>query len=123
MLVVLVLLMAGCSWILPEHTPTARGPEDLKRITFEIVARGKHCEPAVLAADRQGGALLLVFKVNSVGQPHWFIAPNLGIRKLIPANSEVEIPLVVEWSGIFEYGCTGLRWLGPTDSKGKLAIK
>ena len=116
-------LLAACGALLPENTPTARGPEDLRRVTFEIVARENRCEPAVLAADRQGGALLIVFKVNSVGKQHWFIIPDLGVRKTIPSGSEVEIPVVVEWSGIYEYGCTGLRWLGPLDSKGKLAIK
>ena len=121
-LVLALVLAAGCGW-LAERTPRASAPDDVKRITFEIVARNNRCEPAVLAADREGRAVLITFKVNSVGKQHWFIIPDLMVRKTIPAGTEVSIPVVAEWSGIFEYGCTGLRWLGPFDSKGKLAIR
>ena len=122
-LVMVVALAAGCGRLLAEKTPTAAAPDDVKRVTFEIVARANRCEPAVLAADREGRALLIIFKVNGVGKQHWFIIPDLDVRKTIPAGTEVSIPVVVERSGIYEYGCTGLRWLGPLDSKGKLAIK
>jgi hypothetical protein len=118
-----VALAAGCGRLLAERTPTAAAPDDVKRVTFEIAARENRCEPAVLAADREGRALLITFKVNSVGKQHWFIIPDLDVRKTIPAGTEVSIPVVVERSGIYEYGCTGLRWLGLLDSKGKLAIK
>ena len=122
-LVMLLVLAAGCGRLLAERTPRAVAPDDIRRLTFEIVARDSRCEPAVLAADREGRALLINFKVNSVGKQHWFIIPDLGVRKTIPAGNEVTIPVVVEQSGIYEYGCTGLRWLGPLDSKGKLAIR
>ncbi len=122
-LVPVLVLASGCGLLLPERTPKATGTEELKRVTFEIVARNNRCEPVVLAANREGRALLINFKVNSVGKQHWFIIPELDVRKTIPAGSEVTIPVVAEWSGIFEYGCTGLRWLGPLDSKGKLAIR
>jgi hypothetical protein len=121
-LLLVLSLAAGCG-ALSEKTPTAAAPEDVKRVTFEIVARKNRCEPAVLAADREGRGLLITFKVSSVGKQHWFIIPDLGVRKTIPAGTEVAMPVVAESSGIFEYGCTGMRWLGPLDSKGKLAIK
>ena len=118
-----IWLAAGCALLLPEHTPQVTAADDVKRVTFEIVARGNHCEPAVVAADREGRSLLIDFKVSSAGKQHWFIIPELRVRKMVPAGTELTIPVVAEWSGIFEYGCTGLRWLGPFDSKGKLAIK
>jgi hypothetical protein len=118
-----VALAAGCGRLFAERTPTAAAPDDVKRVTFEIVARENRCEPAVLAADREGRAILITFKVNSVGKQHWFIIPDLGVRMRIPAGTEVSIPVVVEWSWLYEYGCTAHRWLGPFDSKGKLAIK
>ncbi len=121
--VMVLVLAAGCGRLLAETTPRATAPDDVRRVTFEIVARDSRCEPAVLAADREGRSLLINFKVNSVGKQHWFIIPDLGVRKTIPAGNEVTIPVVVEQSGIYEYGCTGLRWLGPLDSKGKLAIR
>jgi hypothetical protein len=115
-------LATGCG-LLAENTPKATAPDDVKQVTFEIVARNNRCEPAVLAADREGRALLINFKVNSVGKEHWFIIPDLNVRKSVPAGTEVTIPVVAEWSAITEYGCTGLRWLGPFDSTGKLAIR
>jgi hypothetical protein len=121
-LMLVLWLAVGCG-LLAENTPKVTAPDDIKRITFEIVARNNRCEPTVLAADREGRSLLINFKVNSVGKQHWFIIPELHVRKTVPAGTEVTIPVVAEWSGIFEYGCTGLRWLGPSDSKGKLAIK
>lgn len=122
-LVLLLALASGCGSLFAEKTPKAAAPENVKRVTFEIVARNNRCEPAVLAADREGRALLINFKVNSVGKQHWFLIPELEVRKTIPAGTEVTIPVVAERSGIFEYACTGLRWLGPFDSKGKLAVK
>jgi len=122
-LVMVVALAAGCGRLFAERTPTAAAPDDVKRVTFEIAARENRCEPAVLAADREGRAILITFKVNSVGKQHWFIIPDLGVRMRIPAGTEVSIPVVVEWSWLYEYGCTAHRWLGPLDSKGKLAIK
>jgi hypothetical protein len=118
-----LLLASGCMHFYSERVPVATAPEDIKRVTFEIVARDNRCEPAVLAADREGRAILITFKVTSVGREHAFLIPDLDVRKMIPAGTEVSIPVRVERSGIYEYGCTGLRWLGPLDFKGKLAIK
>jgi hypothetical protein len=118
-----VVLMAGCGSLFADKVPRASAPPDVKRVTFEIVARDNRCEPSVLAADRQGGALLITFQVTSVGKQHVFLIPDLNVRMTIPADSQVSIPLVAEFSGIFKYGCTGLAWLGPFDAKGKLAIK
>jgi len=122
-LVMVLALAAGCGRLFADKTPKATAPDDVKRVTFEIVARDNRCEPVVLAADREGRALLMVFKVKSVAKQHVFLIPDLGVRTTIPGGTEVTIPVVAEWSGIFEYGCTGLKWLGPFDSKGKLAIR
>ena len=116
-------LATGCGKLFPEQVPRASAAPDIKRITFEIVARDNRCEPSVLAADRQGGALLITFLVTSVGKQHVFLIPDLNLRMTIPADTQVAIPVAAEFSGIFDYGCTGLPWLGMFDAKGKLAIK
>lgn len=118
-----VVLAAGCGSMFADRVPRASVPPDVKRATFEIVARDNRCEPSVLAADRQGGALLITFQVTSVGKQHVFLIPDLYIRVTIPADSQVSIPVIAESSGIYQYGCTGLAWLGPLDAKGKLAIR
>jgi len=118
-----LLLLAGCGRLFAERVPPASAPEGVPRVTFEVVARDNRCEPAVLAADREGRAILITFKVTSVGKAHFFLIPDLGIRVAIPAGTEVSIPVLVERSGIFRYGCTGSRWLTPLASKGKLAVK
>lgn len=116
-------LMVGCGGLFGERVPPATAPEDVRRLVFEVVARDNRCEPAVLAADREGRALLITFAVTSVGKPHWFLIPDLDVRVRIPADSRVSIPVLVERSGIYAYGCTGSRWLTPLSSKGKLAIR
>jgi hypothetical protein len=118
-----VVLAAGCGRLFADRVPHASAPPDVKRVTFEIVARDNRCEPSVLAADRQGGALLITFQVTSVGKQHVFLIPDLDVRMTIPADSQVSIPVIAERSGIYKYGCTGLAWLGPLDAKGKLAIR
>jgi hypothetical protein len=117
------LLAAGCGRLLGDKTPTATAPADVKRVTFEIVARENQCEPSVLAADRGGRALLIVFRVTSVGKRHTFLVPDLDIRKTVQAGAEATIPVLADRSGIYPYACTGLPWIGPLDSKGKLAIR
>ncbi len=118
-----VVLAAGCGSLFADRVPRASAPPDVKRVTFEIVARDNRCEPSVLAADRQGGALLITFQVTSVGKQHVFLIPDLDVRMTIPADSQVSISVIAERSGIYKYGCTGLAWLGPLDAKGKLAIR
>lgn len=122
-LALVLLLASGCGRLFGEKIPAATGPDDIKRVTFEVVARENRCEPAVLAADREGRAILLNFKVTSVGKQHVFLIPDLDVRVTVRAGTEVLIPVLLERSGVYQYGCTGLRWLGPFDSKGKLAIK
>lgn len=122
-LTAVLLLLAGCQGLFAERMPAAAAPEDVKRVTIEVVARDNRCEPSILAADREGRALLIIFKVISVGKQHAFLIPDLDVRVTVPAGAEVVIPVPAEKSGIYQYGCTGLKWLGPLDAKGKLAIK
>jgi hypothetical protein len=117
------LLVTGCGSLFADRTPPATASADVRRVTFEIVARDNQCEPLVLAVDRQGRGLLITFRVTSVEKDHVFLIPDLGVRKTIPAGTEVTIPVLADRSGIYPFGCTGLPWLGLTDAKGKLAIK
>jgi len=121
-----LVFAAGCGRLFGDRVPLATVPEGIRRVTFEIVARENRCEPSVLAADREGRAVLIMFQVTSVGKQHVFLIPDLGVRKRIPAGEQVSIPVLAERSGIFQYGCTGstfLGTLGPLDSRAKLAIK
>ncbi len=121
-LVVLVLLvMAACARA--QQAPAPAFPADVKRVTFEVVARDNHCEPAVLAADREGRSMVLDFRVTSVGKSHLFLIPDLDVQRSIPAGTRLDIPVLVERSGIHEFACTSSRWIGPLTSTGKLAIK
>lgn len=122
-LVVAVLLAAGCGGFFADRVPVATAPPDVRRVTFEIVARDNHCEPSVLAADREGGALLITFQVASVGKQHIFLIPDLDVRKTIQAGTEVPIPVIADRSGIYRYACTSSRWVSPLTATGKLAIK
>jgi hypothetical protein len=96
---------------------------EAKRIEFDVVARDNRCEPAVLALDREGRAVQIVFRVTSVGREHRFLIPGLGVRQTVRADTTVEVPVVAEESWIYEYACTSLPWIGPMTSTGKLAIK
>ncbi len=121
-LVVLVLItLAACARAQPTAPPAF--PPEVKRVTFEVVARENHCEPGVLAADRDGRALVLDFRVTSVGKNHMFLIPSLNVRRSIPAGTRLDIPVLVEHSGIHEFACTAFGWIGPLTSTGKLAIK
>lgn len=122
-IVIVLVLTAGCGRLFADRTPAATAPADVKRVTFDIVARDNRCEPSVLAADREGRALLITFRVTSVGKQHVFQIPDLQVRKTVPAGTEVSIPVLADRSGVYSYGCTGLPWLGPLDTRGKLAIK
>lgn len=122
----LVALTAGCGPLFADRAPLTTMPEGIRRVTFEIVARENRCEPSVLAVDREGRAILIMFQVTSVERPHVFLIPELGIRKRIPVGEPVSVPVLAERSGIFPYGCTGSTFfgtLGPLTSQGKLAVR
>jgi len=124
MVVPLVALLAtGCGSLFGEHVPSSATSQEVKRVTFQIVARDGRCEPAVLAADREGRGLLVVFTVTSVGGDHYFLVSDVGIRKLVPAGTQAEISYLADRSGIFDMACTSSRIMTPLTAKGKLAIK
>ena len=118
-----MLLTGGCGWLLGDRTPPVLNPADAKRVVFEVVARGNRCEPAVMAVDREGRAVLVTFQVVSVVKEHVFLIPDLSVRRRIPADSRVDIQVLADRSGIYEYACNSQPWIGPFASTGKLAIK
>jgi hypothetical protein len=122
-LALVVVLFMGCASLFGDRTPSATAPADVKRVTFEIVARDNRCEPSILAADREGKAILITFQVTSVGKQHKFLIPDLNVRATVPDGTMVSIPVLADRSGIYPYACTGLSWIGPFSAKGKLAIK
>ncbi len=122
LLVGVMLLAAGCGLTADKPIPESR-PARLKQVTFEIVAKDNHCQPSVLAADREGRSILITFQVSSLGKSHRFLIPDLDVRATVPAGTQVTIPVVADHGGIFEYACTWSPWLVPTTAKGKLAIK
>ncbi len=117
-----VLLTAGCGLTADRPLPGSM-PANLKRITFEIVAKGNQCQPSVLAADREGRSVLITFQVTSVGKAHRFLIPGLDVRTTVPAGTQVAIPVVAERGGIYSYACTSSPWITPLTATGKLAIK
>ncbi len=119
----MMVLLMGCGRLFADRTPSANAPAGVKRVTFEIVARGNRCEPAILAVDREGGAILITFQVTSVGKQHVFLISDLDVRMTVPDGMLVLIPVLADRSGIYEVVCTGLPWIGFFDTKGKLAIK
>ena len=120
---VMVVLFMGCASHFADRTPNAIAPAGVKRVTFDMVARGSQCEPAIFAVDREGGSILITFQVTSVGKQHKFLIPDLDVRMTVPEGMMVSIAVLADRSGIYEYACTGLRWIGPFTAKGKLAIK
>jgi hypothetical protein len=98
-------------------------PAEARKVTFELMAQDNRCEPSVLAADRGGRALAITLMVTSVGKEHVFLIPAYDIRQTIPAQTTVSIPVVALYSGIYEYACTSLPWIGPFTAVGKLAVK
>jgi hypothetical protein len=119
----MTLFSAGCGLLFKDHLPAGNAPADLKRISFEIVARGNRCEPAVLAADRAGRSVLLTFQVTSEGKAHVFQIPDLEVRRSVPAGTQIAIPVVADRSGIYAYACNSVPWISPLTVTGKLAIK
>ena len=122
MLVAGILLMAGCG-LLADKPVAGSVPAQLKQITFEIVAKDNHCQPAVLAADREGRSILITFQVTSVEKSHKFLIPDLGVRTTVPAGTQMAIPVVADRGGIYDYACTSSPWITSLTAKGKLAIK
>lgn len=122
-LMLAVLLAPGCSRLFGDRMPDAVNPAEARRVTIEVLARGNRCEPAVVAVDRQGRAVMLVFQVTSVGKEHRFLIPNLDVRRRVPADSQETIQILADRSGVYEYACTSQPWIGPFATTGKLAIK
>ena len=116
-------LTGGCGWLFADRVPATVTPADVKRVAFDVVARGNRCEPAVLAVDREGRAVMVTFQVISVGKEHVFLIPDLSVRRTVPADSRVDIQLLADRSGIHEYACNSQPWIGPFVTTGKLAIK
>jgi hypothetical protein len=119
----LLAMGTGCARLFPEGAPPASIPSNARRVSFEVVARDGRCEPSVLAADREGRAILITFQVTTVGRAHFFLIPGVGIRKEVPANSSLEISWLADRSGVHEYACTTGRVIGPLTPTGKLAVK
>ena len=122
------LLVAGCGKVFPlfpERTPSLRAGEGQKEARFRIVAKDYACDPSVIAIDRDGRAIKVVFTVASVGKEHIFAIPDLEIRRTIPAGEESTIEFVADRSGIYEFGCSRFPtlWMNPLEKRGKLAIK
>jgi len=124
-IVVVAVLIAsgGCSWLFPERMPSVATPAEVRRVTIDVVARDNRCEPSVLAVDRDGRTVMVTLQVVSVGKEHVFLIPELFVRKRIPAGSRMEIQLLADRSGIYEYACNSQPWIGPFVTTGKLAIK
>jgi hypothetical protein len=122
-LIGLVLPTGGCGTLFGNRTSDLLVPAEAKKVTFEIVARDNRCEPSVLAADRSGRSLAITLQVTSVGKEHTFLIPALSIRQTVAAQTTVSIPVAGDRSGIYEYACTNLPWIGPLTPTGKLAIK
>ncbi|MBP2670460.1 MAG: hypothetical protein H6Q85_526 [candidate division NC10 bacterium] len=118
-----LLLAGGCGWLFPDHTYSVLRPADARQVTVEVVARDNRCEPAVLAVDREGRAVLVTFQVTSVGKEHVFLIPDLSMRRRIPADSRADVEMLADRSGIYEYACNSQPFIGPFVTTGKLAIK
>ena len=118
-----LLLVGGCGRLWSDRSPAVLRPADVKQLTLEVVARGNRCEPTVMAVDRDGRAVLITFQVISVGKEHVFLIPDLSVRRRIPADSRLDIQVLADRSGIYEYACNSQPWIGPFATTGKLAIK
>ncbi len=113
----------GCGWLFADRMPDSVSPAEVTRVTVDVVARNNRCEPSVLAVDRGGRAVMVMFQVTSVGKEHVFLIPDLSVRRTVPADSQVVIPLLADRSGIYVYACNSQPWIGPFAATGKLAIK
>jgi hypothetical protein len=119
----LLLPIEGCGRLFGDTLPEQLIPAEAKKVAFELVAQDNRCEPSILAADREGRALVITLQVTSVGKEHVFLIPNLNIRQTVATQTTVSIPVTVARSGIFEYACTNFPWIGPFATTGKLAIR
>jgi hypothetical protein len=119
----LVLLVTACSRFFGDQLPDALSPAEAKRVTVDVVARNNQCEPSVLAVDREGRAVMITFRVSSLGKEHFFLIPDLSVRQPVPADSQIDIQLLADRSGIYQYACNSQRWIGPFATTGKLAIR
>lgn len=117
------LLVPGCSGMFADRMPDTVNPAEARQVTIEMLARDNRCEPAVVAVDRQGRAAMITFQVSSVGKEHVFLIPDLSVRRRVPADGRVEIQILADRSGVYEYACTSQPWIGPFATTGKLAVK
>lgn len=118
-----LLLLAGCSRLFADRSPAVLRPADARQLTLEVIARDNTCEPAVMAVDRDGRAVLITFQVTSVGKEHLFLIPDLSVRRRIPADNRLDIQVLADRSGIYAYACNSQPFIGPFVATGKLAIK
>jgi len=118
-----ILLAEGCARLFPERTPVMVTPAEVKRHTFDLVARDNRCEPSVLAVDREGRAAILTFQVTSIGKDHFFLIPDLYVRVSVPAGTTTTVQVLADRSGIYDLACNSQRWIGLFATEGKLAIK
>lgn len=122
------VLAAGCGKVFPlfpEKVPAVRAGEGLQEVKLRVEAKDYACDPSVIALDRDGRALKVIFTVASIGREHTFVIPELQIRRTVPAGQEAVIEFVADRSGIYEFGCSRFPslWLNPLEKRGKLAIK
>jgi hypothetical protein len=118
-----ILLAAGCARWFPDRTPVMVTPAEVKRYTFDVVARENRCEPSVLAVDREGRAAILTFQVTSNGKDHYFLIPDLYVRVSVPAGTTATVQVLADRSGVYDLACNSQRWIGLFATEGKLAIK
>jgi hypothetical protein len=123
MILAAALLVSGCGGLFGDRMPDVVNPAQARRVTIEVVARDNRCEPGVIAVDRLGRAVMIIFQVTSVGKEHRFLIPDLSVRRRVPPDSREEIQILADRSGVYEYACTSQPWIGPFATPGKLAIK
>ena len=116
------LVLCGCS-LFRDQNPAMFSPAEAKKADIDILARNNRCEPTVIAADRSGGALMITFRVTSVGKDHVFVFPAANIRRTVREGETLDIPFTAVYSCVYEIACTSFRWVGPFANTSKLAIK
>ncbi len=116
------VLLGGCMFF-RDQEPTNFVPADVKKVTINLTARNNRCEPDVVAVDRGGGALLIDFVVNSLGNDHFFVFPAAGYRMTVRDGETRNIQFTAVYSGVYEIACTSHRWIGYFTNTAKLAIK
>ncbi|MFN3477193.1 MAG: cupredoxin domain-containing protein [Candidatus Methylomirabilales bacterium] len=119
----LVLGLFACTRLFPDKAPLAKAPSDVKRVSFEIVARDDACSPSVIAVDRERRSILIALTFRSEGKKHVIAIPDWGVRKYLDPGQEATVEFLAERSGIYEFGCGSFPFLTPFSWKGKIAVK